>query len=594
MAGLYRLIWRVNTAVKPPIFAVKDTHMDRLTFWVLAGWLAINLAQATFTGLLHDEAYYWVFSQHLAWGYKDHPPVTALVIAASDLLFEGELGVRFFMVLLSTLSLYLLWRMVHPENPGLFWLIVLAMPVLHIGGFVAVPDIPLMAWTLMFFVVWRAWLREGSLWASAGLALVLILLAYTKYHGALLFLLALLPNFRVLTRPSFWVVCGVVALALIPHLVWQWEHDWLSFRYHLVDRAGDLWQWRFVPEYLGGQIGIWGPLTSVLLWIGLFRIKAVDAFERSLKWVGLGFLFFFFYQSWNQPTEANWTAPVLLPLVWFGYRWLHQRPRWATWARRGAWATLPLLLVVRVFMVWDFLPKSDRPAQEFHHWDEWAHLVADVAGDVPVVFTNRYQRPSKYLFYTRRPAFCVSTNADTGTQFDLWYELEEAVQVKRVCIVNENPDPNLAFDTIVQHTPSGRSLGFRWRDDFRSYNRVWVHLDTGERRFPAGNDITLPVRIHNPTNHRIAWDTSGSRAVHFHYLFIKEVTRGTSSKAEIHAEGLALTSWPVTLLEPGETVYIPVLVRTPDQPGRYRLRFAWEVEGLLRGKNSGFYEVDIE
>jgi 4-amino-4-deoxy-L-arabinose transferase-like glycosyltransferase len=570
------------------------TRMDRLTPWVLAGWLALNLAQAAFTGLLHDEAYYWVFSQYLAWGYKDHPPVTALLIAGSDLLFGGEMGVRFLMVLLSTVSLYLLWRLVRPADPGLFWLVVLAMPILHIGGFVAVPDVPLMAWTLVFFVIWQAWLRDDKLWQSVGLALTLMLLAYTKYHGGLLFFLALLPNLKVLRRLSFWFICGMVGLALVPHLLWQWEHDWLSFRYHLRDRAGDLWQWRFVPEYLGGQIGIWGPLTSVFLWIALFRERASDAFERSLKWVGLGFFLFFFYQSWKQPTEANWTAPVLLPLVWFGYRWLAARPRWATWARRGAWVTLPLLLLVRVYLAWDFLPQGDRPAQEFHRWDEWAQLVADVAGDVPVVFTNRYQRPSKYLFYTRRPAYCVSTNADTGTQFDLFYAMEEAVQGQRVCIVNENPDPHLAFDTIVQHTPSGRPLGFRWRDDFRSYNRVWVHLDTRQRSFSPDMDVTLPVRIHNPTDQRIVWDEEGPRGVRFHYLFIKEVPRGNSSKAEIHGEGLALTHWPVTHLEPGQTIYAPIRVRTPASSGTYRLRFAWEVEGLLRGKNSGFYEVAIE
>ena len=47
-------------------------------------WLALGLIQAGTTELLDDEAYYWVFSQHLDWGYFDHPPMTALLIRAED------------------------------------------------------------------------------------------------------------------------------------------------------------------------------------------------------------------------------------------------------------------------------------------------------------------------------------------------------------------------------------------------------------------------------------------------------------------------------------------------------------------------------
>jgi hypothetical protein len=45
-------------------------------------WLAVGIIQASNTELLDDEAYYWIFSQHLDWGYFDHPPMTALLIRA--------------------------------------------------------------------------------------------------------------------------------------------------------------------------------------------------------------------------------------------------------------------------------------------------------------------------------------------------------------------------------------------------------------------------------------------------------------------------------------------------------------------------------
>ena len=46
----------------------------------LAIWLVINLIQSYFTELAHDEAYYWMYSKYLSWGYFDHPPMIALII----------------------------------------------------------------------------------------------------------------------------------------------------------------------------------------------------------------------------------------------------------------------------------------------------------------------------------------------------------------------------------------------------------------------------------------------------------------------------------------------------------------------------------
>ena len=43
----------------------------------LAALGILNLLQAGFTTLNNDEAYYWMYSKFLAWGYFDHPPMIA-------------------------------------------------------------------------------------------------------------------------------------------------------------------------------------------------------------------------------------------------------------------------------------------------------------------------------------------------------------------------------------------------------------------------------------------------------------------------------------------------------------------------------------
>jgi 4-amino-4-deoxy-L-arabinose transferase-like glycosyltransferase len=64
----------------------------RLVFYY--AWFFIGLIQAYATELLDDEAYYWVFSRFLDWGYFDHPPMTGLLIKAGYRIFQNELGVR--------------------------------------------------------------------------------------------------------------------------------------------------------------------------------------------------------------------------------------------------------------------------------------------------------------------------------------------------------------------------------------------------------------------------------------------------------------------------------------------------------------------
>ena len=85
--------------------------------WLLLGlWWIANLIQAGCTELANDEAYYHMFSRSLAWGYFDHPPMTALLVWLGEHLFGGEFGVRFFFTLLQPLYLFVFWRIIRPSD----------------------------------------------------------------------------------------------------------------------------------------------------------------------------------------------------------------------------------------------------------------------------------------------------------------------------------------------------------------------------------------------------------------------------------------------------------------------------------------------
>src|SRR6185312_6878201 len=78
------------------------TGLVRNTSLTILALVALRLVAAAWTPITFDEAYYWMWSKHLAGGYYDHPPMVALVIRAGTMIAgDTELGVRLVSILLA-------------------------------------------------------------------------------------------------------------------------------------------------------------------------------------------------------------------------------------------------------------------------------------------------------------------------------------------------------------------------------------------------------------------------------------------------------------------------------------------------------------
>src|SRR6202163_5155809 len=80
----------------------EDGRLARTTAFIVLALVALRLVAAAFTPITFDEAYYWMWSKHLAGGYYDHPPMVALVIRLGTLIAgDTEFGVRLASILLA-------------------------------------------------------------------------------------------------------------------------------------------------------------------------------------------------------------------------------------------------------------------------------------------------------------------------------------------------------------------------------------------------------------------------------------------------------------------------------------------------------------
>jgi len=431
-------------------------------------WFLVNLLQAGTTELFDDEAYYWVYSKFLAWGYFDHPPMIALLVKGGYFLFHNELGVRLFVTVLSTATLIIIYDLLPQKNKRLFFSIACSLAILQIGGMLAVPDIPLCFFTAVFFWFYRRFLQKPSLTNALLLGLGMTLMLYSKYHGVLIILFTLTSNIKLLKQPLAYVSVLFAALLFIPHLLWQLNHGFPSVQYHLFERGFSGYEIYYTTDYLLGQILIAGPLMGWLLIWQSFRYKTSDLFERALKFSLLGFYGFFLLMTLKGNVEANWTIPALVPLIIISHQALLNNKKWKNVLWKSVPFTLFIVLSVRIYMMLDIAPMSWMPKDEFHQNKKWTSVIKEKAGNLPVVFIDSYQKASKYWFYTGTTSFSLNTYLYRRNNFNFW-PIENSLQGKSVYAVVYKD--STWFNDIIEKTTGGEIRGQKI-DSFYSHSNI--------------------------------------------------------------------------------------------------------------------------
>ncbi len=327
--------------------------------------------------LVADEAYYWCWSEHPAAGYFDHPPGIAWLIALSP--WDSELGVRAPSMLLLLGALATLLR--HEPRA---W-VLLGMPAVLLGGVLATPDSPLLAWwTLALVALDRRRLLLFGL--AAGGAML------SKLTGWLLLPLLLL-HWR---EPRAWAGALLALLVASPNLAWNALNGWPAFGFqaqHLVGGEPN------PHELLLGQLVLAGPLVLMapMAW---FRARR-DGWWWSSLIAGLAALL----ASLLGRAELNWALPMWPGLaVILGRSDLRLRG-----LATGGGVVLALAAVAVV--PWLKLPRLDllRAAPQLVEHD-WQGLPA---------LTSRYQEAAWLRFYADVDATTVPERGRRD-QFDLW------------------------------------------------------------------------------------------------------------------------------------------------------------------------------
>lgn len=554
---------------------------DKFLFLLPAVWLLVNLVQSACTGLANDEAYYWMYAKNLDWGYFDHPPMIALLIKAGGFLFHGEIGVRVFISVLSAASLVLLHRLSEKKDfLLLFWLFA-ATTVFEVYGFVAVPDAPLIFFTIVFFLAYKRYLHDEGLMAVVGMALAVALLLYSKYHGLLVIFFTLISNLKLLRRKSFYAIVFLAIVLYLPHLIWQVANDYPSYQYHVLNKSQTPYNPLDSLKFIAGTLGVYGPLTVFLLMYAAWKFRRVDPLLRAYRFTLIGFFVFFFFSTFNAAVEPNWMAAAAVPLLLLGHDAIAERPKLRALAVRLSVAMLVICCFFRINLMFDLVPVLGHKAMpEFYNAKKWAQEIDQRSKGAPVVIINSYQRASQFSFYAGRDALSLNSTDYRRNQYDLW-NIVDQLQGKRVFLV---PNWEMHGDSIVNfETAKGKECGM-FINDFHAYTKVAVDAGVNRMHFDADKDVEIPLTVHNP--HYI-FEDSRDYPVNLEYTlyyYDKLYERKMIEPLSSTSNGEVLRKdFPVTLH-----------LHTPSKPGPYYIRFSISTGWIPPAINSRLIRVDVE
>ncbi|MEI9990154.1 MAG: glycosyltransferase family 39 protein [Rhizomicrobium sp.] len=303
----------------------------------------LRVVAAAVLPLSADEAYYWLWSRHLAAGYFDHPPAIAFAIRAGTLIFgDTALGVRAGGIVLSVLASFFVWRagasLLRDEDAGarasLFFNLTLMISVETLA---ATPDGPSVAAAaaVLYALAKVHETGRGAWWLGVGVAAGLGLLSkYTMFFlgaGMVVWLLLSPVARRWFAAPWPWAGALVALLIFLPNVLWNETHGWATFAFQFGRIAGGHFTLRFLFEFLGAQFVLASPFIFVLATLALaFRARDRDSAEFLLAALVFPSVLYFLIHSLHDRIQGNWPS-FLFPALAMAAAQAWKQSDWTGW-----------------------------------------------------------------------------------------------------------------------------------------------------------------------------------------------------------------------------------------------------------------------
>jgi hypothetical protein len=389
----------------------KVSDVGVLVLLALASLLLRTLVNGQY-GFHRDELLTYTNSLHLDWGYVPYPPMTAFLARIELELFGTSLrGFRFFgaaaqslMIIFAGLSARQLGGSREAQVVTALGSAIGGVTLVH-GSFYSYTSFDQLFWVVTAYLVIRLLKSEDPRWwlaigASIGLGMM------AKYSIAFFAVgvvggMALTPTRRYFRSPWLWCGAGLALLIMLPNIVWQVRHDFVSLAYlrsiHSRDVAHGATNYFLPNQFWKTTNFITVPLWLAGLWY-LFGTREGRRY-RMLGWMYVITLVLLLVARGRD----YYLAPAYPMLIAVGAVWCEQwlrtlSARAAIEVRRATWISLVTATFCATALTLPIAPVNSAWWRVANHvngnfdseigWPDMVESVARVRDSLPAEDTN--------------------------------------------------------------------------------------------------------------------------------------------------------------------------------------------------------------
>ena len=262
--------------------------------------LAVHISTNGQYGFHRDELAILDEARHLAWGYVAYPPLTPFIGRMAVELFGFSLkGIRFFSALAQCTAMVITGLMARRLGGHLRAQVVATLATgiaplsLIQGALFQYVSFDYLWWVLSaYFVICLLTTDDARWWLAIGAVLGLGMMTKTTMAFCIAGIVGsvlLTSNRRYLKSPWLWLGAAFALSIFLPNLIWQWQHDFVTFRFLTAIHTRDVNIGRAENFIVQQPVVNANPLTLPLWVAGLcFYMFARDGKRyRMLGWMYL-------------------------------------------------------------------------------------------------------------------------------------------------------------------------------------------------------------------------------------------------------------------------------------------------------------------
>ena len=308
--------------------------------------------------LFFDEAYYWYWSKHLAWGYYSKPPFIAFVIKIFTSIFGDNIyGVKIASNLfysLSAIYVYLISKELFNEKIALLsGIAFITIPgISYLSEIISTDAFLVFFWsfTLYYFIKalksdkWFYWILSG-IGGGVGLlskpTMIIFVLSVLFY--------LLIDSKQTFKNKKLYVAMILAAIIYLPNLIWNYHHNFIMF--HHIENISEIQKnSHFHPkkflEFLGAQFGVFGPVFFGVYLYLIFKISIIFSKKeyKLLYAFSVPFLSVISIQAIIERANANWALPTYVAATILVVFYLYQKSK--KWLFVGIFVNIILMIIV--------------------------------------------------------------------------------------------------------------------------------------------------------------------------------------------------------------------------------------------------------